>query len=136
MKPDVVYMRFVRDRLIGYSSTGRMLVDAFNAFYYSWSPSIAEVIAGSESLRAAFRVLILPLVWIVHGTAFSFGAVSAVTGSADVASVVAFLLAVLMFIASYLILPLLVGVKLVRSIRRRSCLPRAQRGKLVLQRSN
>jgi len=119
MAPDVVYIRFVRDKLIGSTPTGKALVDAFNAFYYSWSPPIAEGIAGSRTLQATVRTIILPLVWIVHGAALSFGAVLALTGSADLSSVVAFLFAVSVFSLFYVISPVLVGAKLARGIRRR-----------------
>jgi len=82
--PDVVYMRHVRDDMIGSSPTGRILRDAWNTFYYSWSPPIAGVIALSSILQAVFRTLLLPLVGIIHITAFVFTAL----GSGDSASIV------------------------------------------------
>ena len=117
--PEVVYMRHVRDNLIGSTSTGRVLVEAFNGFYYSWSPWLAEAISASALLRAVFRVLLLPLIGIVHATALIFAAIGTMTGSADVASVIAFLAAASMTLVVYVALPVLGLAKLKDTIRAR-----------------
>jgi len=54
--PPVKYMRYVRDNLIGASVTGRHLVDGWNRFYYSWSPTVAALAAKSthSSLRLEY----------------------------------------------------------------------------------
>jgi hypothetical protein len=117
MAPEVVYMRYVRDDLVGSTATGKMLVAGFNGFYYSWSPMVAERIAGSDRLRAVFRILLLPLVMIVHVTALVFGATTSIAGTADVASVVAFLAAATMTMTVYVVLPVVGGVKLMHTMR-------------------
>jgi hypothetical protein len=127
MAPEVIYMRFVRDKLIGSTRAGRTLVDAFNAFYYSWSPSVARAVAPNSILRAVSRALLLPLVWTVHVAGASFTAVSGLTGNADVASVAAFLLAACISLASYVAVPTLAGVRLVATVRRRRVISRARR---------
>jgi len=119
MAPDVVYMRYVRDNMIGSSTTGRTLVAAFNAFYYSWSPAVATIISESELLRAAFRVILLPVIGIVHITGLVFMAMTNMAGSSDLASTAAFLVAATMTIAVYVALPVLVALELERRIRRR-----------------
>jgi hypothetical protein len=119
IEPHVVYMRFVRDNLIGSSPMGRTLVAAFNVFYYSWSPAVAKAIAGSEVLRAIFRVVLLPLIGIVHVTAVVFMAVTNLGGITDLASVVAFLVAAAMTVAVYVALPFLAALKLKQGIRTR-----------------
>jgi hypothetical protein len=119
MAPEVVYMRHVRDSLIGSTPTGKTLVAAFNTFYYSWSPTVANAIAGNELLRAIFRIILLPLVAIIHTTALLFTAVTNATGGRDVGSFVAFLAAAMMTIVVYVILPALAGTKLMQGIRRR-----------------
>jgi hypothetical protein len=55
--PDVIYMRYVRDNLIGSTVIGRSIIQAWNTFYYSWSPTIAQVIAGPTSLNPASILL-------------------------------------------------------------------------------
>jgi hypothetical protein len=117
--PEVAYMRHVRDGMIGSTPAGRILVDFFNAFYYSWSPSLAGIIFASEFLRAGFRVLLLPLLAIVHVTALIFSAAEIVTGSPDVASIVAFLSAACMTLATYVSLPVLSATQLIKTIRRK-----------------
>jgi hypothetical protein len=96
-------MRQVRDQMIGSTPTGKMLVDAWNSFYYLWSPAVAAVIAGNELLRAAFRVLLLPLVAIIHVTGWAFAAL----GGGDFAAIMAFTLAAFLSTAAYVLLPAL-----------------------------
>jgi hypothetical protein len=124
MAPDVIYMRYVRDSLIGSTPIGRGLVDGFNAFYYSWSPPLAERISESVLLRAVFRVLLLPLVGIVRVTALTFVGMATMTGNVDAASVVAFVAAATMTLAIYVGLPVLAVVKLERVISARRLLKR------------
>jgi len=119
MAPEVANMRYVRDKLMGSTLAGKTLVNAFNTFYYSWSPTVARAIAPSLVLRAIFRVLLLPLVWTVHAAGISFTAVLGLTGNADLASVAAFLLAAFISLASYVAVPTLVAMKLVVRLRTR-----------------
>ena len=127
MAPDVVYMRYVRDNMIGSTPTGRGLVDGFNAFYYSWSPPLAERIAGNGLLRALFRVLLLPLVGIVHITALTFTGMASMTENADVASVVAFVAAAAMTLTIYVALPVVAATEVKQAARGRSCKRSASR---------
>jgi len=119
MAPEVVYMRYVRDNLIGSTPTGKTLVAAFNTFYYSWSPTLANAIAGSEPLRVLFRIILLPLVAIIHVAALMFTAITNATGGRDLASFIAFLASAVMAIVVYVILPALAGAKLMHAVRRR-----------------
>jgi hypothetical protein len=127
MAPEVAYMRYVRDKLIGSTSAGRTLVDVFNTFYYSWSPTVARAIAPSSALRAIFRVLLLPLIWTVHAAGISFGAVLALTGNADLASVAAFFLAACISLATYVAAPTLAAMKLTVRLRTRRATSRIPR---------
>lgn len=118
MAPEVAYMRFVRDKLIGSTHVGRTLVEVFNAFYYSWSPLVARAVAANSILRAPFRILLLPVVLTVHAAALSFTAIVGITGSTDVASVVAFVLAASMCVVAYVVLPVVAGMKFLQVTRR------------------
>jgi hypothetical protein len=117
MAPEVVYIRYVRDELIGSTPTGKTLVHAFNLFYYSWAPFLARVIEGSDLLRAVFRVLLLPLTGIIHLTALAFTALASMTGDRDLASILAFLAAASMTAGVYVALPAIATVNLERKIR-------------------
>jgi hypothetical protein len=105
MASEVVYLRHVRDNMISSSEVGKMLVNAWNAFYYSWSPLIAGSVSESELLQAAFRTLLLPLFSIIHLTAFIYNA--AIPFNSTVASVIAFLFAAISSVAVYVATPLL-----------------------------
>jgi hypothetical protein len=101
MAPEVVYMRYVRDRMIGSTPMGKVLRDAFNTFYYSWSPPVAHAISQSPLLQAVFRILLLPLVGIIHLTAFVFTTL----GGGDLASITSFTIAAALSISIYVMLP-------------------------------
>jgi hypothetical protein len=110
MAPEVTYMRYVRDNMIGSTETGRTLVNAFNVFYYSWSPGIAQAIVQSPTLQALFRILLTPLVLIIHVTASTY----LIVGNGAFASVIAFAVAAALSTFAYVILPALAVIKIRR----------------------
>jgi hypothetical protein len=112
MAPEVVYMRNVRDNMIGSTPIGNILVIGFNAFYYSWSPPVAQWIAGSEGLRTTFRVLLLPISASVHSAELTYTAISPF--NATMASVTSFLLAAAIAIGAYIIAPIFAGLTIYR----------------------
>lgn len=61
MAPDVVLLRQFRDRYLLTNGFGRMLVET----YYAVSPPIAHFIAQHETLRAATRAVLTPIVFTV-----------------------------------------------------------------------
>jgi hypothetical protein len=122
--PLAEYVRgMVHDHILqrgaAFRERGAALRALINGFYYSWSPWVAEAISASALLRAVFRVLLLPLIGIVHATALIFAAVDAMTGSAEVASVIAFLAAASMSLVVYVALPVLGLAKLKDTIKAR-----------------
>jgi len=104
---EVKYMRYVRDELVGSSRTGRLLVAGWNAFYYAWSPAVAQAVSGSQVIRAIFRILLLPLVGIVHVAALTYWVVFNITGASDLASLAAFVEPAFLSISMYAALPVL-----------------------------
>jgi hypothetical protein len=104
MAPEVAYMRHVRDGMIGSNGFGRHLVAGWNSLYYSWSPPIAGWISGSEALRACSRLLLLPLVAIVHLTCCVYSVVAAI--SPTLASATAFTFAAGASTTVYIVMPL------------------------------
>ena len=104
LAPEVVYMRHVRDNMIGSSQIGRTLVNGWNKFYYSWSPSIANFIAAHGPSQPVFRAFLLPLVGTIHLTASVYTVSASI--NAPFASVVAFLFAAISSITIYVLLPL------------------------------
>ena len=105
MASEVVYMRHVRDDMIGSNELGRTLVNVWSLFYYSWSTPIARLIAGHDLLRPTFRILLLPIIGTVHITAYTYSTFSVINSA--LASVIAFLFAALLSTAIYVLVPLL-----------------------------
>jgi hypothetical protein len=103
---EVVFMRSVRDDLIGSSPTGSVLVKAWNTFYYSWSPPVAKAIGCSSALKLTFSGLLLPLLgsmYVVSGVYDSLAWLSP-----DLAAVISFSVAATLSIAIYIFLPAVV----------------------------
>jgi hypothetical protein len=84
-------------------------------FTVTGSPPVAQAIAGSSPLQALFRVLLLPLVGIVHVTAWVFTAL----GAGDLASIMAFAVAAVLSILIYIVSPIFVVLLVVREVRKR-----------------
>jgi hypothetical protein len=104
MDPEVYYMRHVRDNVIGSSKVGKSMVDAWNTFYYSWSPPIAEFIAKYSFTKPIFQVLLMPLVAIIHVTNSVYSIAAYVNMS--FASIVSFIFAAFSSITFYVLIPL------------------------------
>jgi hypothetical protein len=62
MHPHVRTLRAFRDAVLMRSPQGR----AFVSFYYRWSPPVAEYIGRHESLRAATRAALAPIVYAIE----------------------------------------------------------------------
>jgi hypothetical protein len=118
MAPEVIFMRHVRDDMIGSNEIGRMLIVGWNNFYYSWSPTIAEIISNSKILRSASNVLLVPLIAVTHMTAVIYSTVSLL--NPIVSSIVAFLSAAVLSITIYLLIPFLVIHKIYNRIINRN----------------
>lgn len=116
MAPEVLFMRHVRDDMIGSNDIGRILVVGWNNFYYSWSPTIAETISNSKMLRPASNILLVPLFAITHITAIVYSTVSLL--NPVVSSVIAFLSAAVLSIAIYMLMPFFVIHKIYARIKK------------------
>lgn len=121
MAPEVVFMRSVRDDMIGSNNMGKVLVYGWNRFYYSWSPPVANAISGSGFLRAMFSIALLPLVGTVHIVAYQYGLLAPI--SPTVASVTGFLTAAVLSIAIYIVLPVWGLMILYKHVKKSSVLP-------------
>ncbi len=100
---EVVFMRSVRDDMIGVSGTGKVLVTAWNAFYYSWSPPVAHAIDGSSVFQNSFQVVLFPLLASMHLVAFTYNGLAWI--NADFAAVIAFTVAAVLSVGIYILLP-------------------------------
>lgn len=59
-------LRNFRDHDVQSTRLGTAFMTAFNAWYYSWAPPVAQTISTSENLKAAVRVMITPLVFSLY----------------------------------------------------------------------
>lgn len=71
--PPVQFLRAFRDGDVEGTYLGSRFVSAFNAWYYSWAPSIAQVESRNGALRALVRALIMPLLGALIVSASIFG---------------------------------------------------------------
>jgi hypothetical protein len=61
----VQFLRNFRDKLVLSTTAGSAFMQVFNAWYYSFSPSVAQFIASNDPIRAPVRVLLYPLLGIL-----------------------------------------------------------------------
>ncbi|RLE72662.1 MAG: hypothetical protein DRJ37_02335 [Thermoprotei archaeon] len=59
---EVNFLREFRDNIVLSTTAGKMFYKAFNAFYYSWSPYVAQFILRNPILKTPMRVLLYPLI--------------------------------------------------------------------------
>ncbi|MEM4246371.1 MAG: CFI-box-CTERM domain-containing protein, partial [Candidatus Bathyarchaeia archaeon] len=91
LAPEVQSLRGFRDNIVLSTSSGSEFMKVFNAWYYSFSPTVADVLRGSEAERWAARALIYPLIGVLKAatllySVFSFNKEGAVILSGLAAS--------------------------------------------------
>jgi len=72
VSPAVQFLRNFRDKLVLSTSAGSAFMQVFNAWYYSFSPSVAQFIASSDPIRAPIRVMLYPLLGILGVSALAY----------------------------------------------------------------
>jgi len=112
--PAVQFLRNFRDKLVLSTTAGSAFMQVFNAWYYSFSPSVAQFIANNDPLRAPVRVLLYPLLGVLGVSAFTYSLFSA---TPEFAIVMAGLVASSLIGLVYLTLPALVGMRALRKRR-------------------
>jgi len=66
LSPSVQFLRDFRDHEVLSTFAGAHFMKVFDAFYYSFSPFLAESVSASNSTRAAARALLAPLLGSLH----------------------------------------------------------------------
>ncbi|MEJ2272721.1 MAG: hypothetical protein P8X91_09675 [Candidatus Bathyarchaeota archaeon] len=109
VEPEVQFLRDFRDSKVLSTYSGSNFMQAFNAFYYSWSPSVANVIRGNDFLRVITRGMISPLL----GTLFvSWNIFEFLQFSPELAIIIAGFVAGILLGAIYIGFPLTIASKL------------------------
>jgi peptide/nickel transport system substrate-binding protein len=76
VSPVVQYLRDFRDNLVMHTFAGSSFMRAFNAWYYSFSPYIADIIRPSPALRTMVRLTLYPLFAVLKLSAAAFHGLS------------------------------------------------------------
>jgi len=63
--PAVQFLRNFRDGLVLSTKAGSAFMEVFNAWYYSFSPTVASYITANDPLRAPIRVILYPLLGVL-----------------------------------------------------------------------
>jgi hypothetical protein len=75
--PAVQYLRNFRDQLALSTRAGSAFMVVFNAWYYSFSPTVAMYIAAHDPLRAPIRAILYPLLGVLGVSTFTYSLFSA-----------------------------------------------------------
>ena len=70
--PAVQFLRNFRDHLALSTRAGSAFMTVFNAWYYSFSPTVAGYIAANDPLRAPIRVILYPLLGVLGVSTFTY----------------------------------------------------------------
>jgi len=76
LSPEVQFLRGFRDGTVMSTFAGSEFMKAFNAWYYSFSPYIADFISKQPLLKEAMKILLYPLIGILHISALTYSALS------------------------------------------------------------
>ncbi|WP_455369562.1 CFI-box-CTERM domain-containing protein [[Eubacterium] cellulosolvens] len=72
LSPEVQFLREFRDQDIMHTMAGREFMTVFHGWYYSFSPNIASVIAENPMMQNIFKILLYPLIGILHLSAATY----------------------------------------------------------------
>lgn len=96
------FLRGFRDNQILRTFAGSSFMYAFNAWYYSYSPTVANYISANEQFRSGMRFFLYPLVGILHVSSETF---SMLAFEPELAALVGGIVASTLIGAVYLALP-------------------------------
>jgi hypothetical protein len=72
LAPQVQFLREFRDNKVMSTLAGTQFMRAFNAFYYSFSPSVAQLVAENSAARSVVQALVFPLIASLQTASFLF----------------------------------------------------------------
>ena len=111
LAPQVQFLKIFRDQQITHTFAGTNFMIAFNAWYYSFSPSVAMYENTNPAARGIAKVVLMPLIEILQLSSSTF---SLLGFEPELAALVSGLLAGSVIGLVYLALPSLVTLWLVR----------------------
>jgi len=66
LSPEVQFLRYFRDNIVLNTFAGKNFMSVFDAWYYSFSPAIAPFIAQQPIVKEITKVILYPLIGILH----------------------------------------------------------------------
>jgi peptide/nickel transport system substrate-binding protein len=72
LSPQVQALRTFRDKIVLSTFAGTQFMKAFNAWYYSFSPTLGGLVSESQWIAASARALIYPLIGILQVAAATY----------------------------------------------------------------
>jgi len=76
LSPEVQFLRGFRDGTVMSTFAGSEFMKVFNAWYYSFSPYVADFVSKQPLLKEAMKILLYPLMGILHVSALTYSALS------------------------------------------------------------
>jgi len=76
LAPEVYFLRLFRDRSVQSTFAGSQFMNVFNAWYYSFSPTVAEQVKNNLVLRNVAKAVIYPLLGTLYLAQWSYSALS------------------------------------------------------------
>ncbi len=107
---EVNFLRRFRDNIVLSTTAGKMFYTVFDAFYYSWSPAVAQFILENPALKTPLRIILYPLIGSLM--AASFIATPVATLNPEIAVYLAGIISSLLLGLIYLALPIYLILKL------------------------
>ena len=103
LAPQVQILRDFRDQQVLQTFAGSNFMSMFNSWYYSFSPAVAQYEIGNSAARNTARILLYPLIGILHLSSLTY---SALAFQPEVAILAAGILASSLIGLVYLALPM------------------------------
>lgn len=103
LSPEVQFLRNFRDNQVLQTFAGSSFMYAFNAWYYSFSPTVATYISAHEGVRTGMKFVLYPLIGILE---LSSEVYSTLAFAPELAALVAGVLASSLIGVTYMALPL------------------------------
>ena len=76
LSPEVQFLRGFRDSVVLSTFAGSQFIRVFNAWYYSFSPAVAGLIAGYSAVKTVMKGILYPLIGILHLSSMAYSTFS------------------------------------------------------------
>ena len=117
LAPEVQFLRGFRDNIVLSTFAGGQFMRVFNAWYYSFSPSVAGFIASNPAVKTVMKGVLYPLVGILHLSSMAY---SAFSFSPEFGVVMAGLVASFLIGVVYLTIPVMILLVAAKRLSKRT----------------